>query len=107
MVVRTKKYASSHISWRTGNKTGRFNKESAQVFGSNPGKPFLEYQLEFLRRRGIEDIVMCIGHMGEQIERYFGDGRKYGMNIKYSHEDKPLGTAGALKKAEALLRNKR
>jgi len=66
-------------------------------------KPFLEYQLELLRKEGIKNIVLCIGYMGEQIERHFGNGRKFGVNIKYSLEDKLLGTAGALKKAEALL----
>lgn len=66
-------------------------------------KPFFEYQLALLKGGGIMDIVLCIGHMGEQIERHFGDGREYGVNIKYSVEDKLLGTAGALKKAEALL----
>ncbi|MFC1904341.1 sugar phosphate nucleotidyltransferase [Chloroflexota bacterium] len=67
------------------------------------GKTFLEYQLELLRRGGIKDIVLCVGHMGEQIERHCGNGKKYGLNIKYSAEDKPLSTAGALKKAESLL----
>ena len=67
------------------------------------GKTFLEYQLELLRRAGIKNIVLCLGHIGEQIERHFGNGRKYGVNIKYSFEDKLLGTAGALKKAEAWL----
>ena len=67
------------------------------------GKPFLEYQLELLRRGGVKNIVLCIGYMGGQIERHFADGSRYGVNIRYSLEDKPLGTAGALKKAEALL----
>lgn len=67
------------------------------------GKTFLEYQLELLKRAGIKNIILCIGHMGEQIERHFGNGRNYGVNIEYSLEDKLLGTAGALKKAEALL----
>jgi NDP-sugar pyrophosphorylase family protein len=67
------------------------------------GKIFLEYQLEMLKRADIKDIVLCIGHMGEQIERQFGNGRNYGVNIRYSLEDKLLGTAGALKKAEDLL----
>jgi NDP-sugar pyrophosphorylase family protein len=66
-------------------------------------KPFLEYQLGFLRREEIKNIVLCAGHLGEQIESYFGNGRKYGVNIEYSYEDKPLGTAGALKRAENLL----
>ena len=68
-------------------------------------KPFLAYQLELLRAKGIIDIVLCIGHLGTQIREIFGDGSKYGVHISYSVEDKPLGTAGALKNAESLLGN--
>ena len=67
------------------------------------GRPFLEYQLEFLRRNGITAVVLCIGYLGEQIEGYFGDGGGFGVDIRYSREDKPLGTAGALKNARGLL----
>jgi len=87
------------LATRLGNLTRNQPKSMVKVWG----KPFLEYQLAVLRRGGIEDIILCIGHMGEQIERHFGNGSKYGVNIKYSIEDKLLGTAGALKKAEALL----
>ncbi len=48
-------------------------------------------------------MVLCIGHMGDRIERHFGNGNKYGENIKYSLEDRPLGIAGALRKARDLL----
>jgi MurNAc alpha-1-phosphate uridylyltransferase len=68
------------------------------------GRTFLEYQLEFLKAGGVTNIVLCIGYLGEQIERYCGDGSRFGVNIKYSHEGTTLlGTAGALKKAENLL----
>ncbi len=68
------------------------------------GRPFLEYQLQFLRNNGIKDIVLCVGHLKEQIEFYFADGSQYGVNIKYSKEKGPLlGTAGALKNAFDLL----
>lgn len=67
------------------------------------GKTFLEYQLELLRKGGIKNVVLCLGYLGDQIEMYFGSGRKHGVNIKYSFEDRLLGTAGALKKAEQLL----
>lgn len=67
------------------------------------GRPFLEYQLEFLKKGGIRDIILCTGHLGEQIENYFGDGSRFGVSIQYSREDSRLGTAGALKKAEGLL----
>ncbi len=66
-------------------------------------KSFLEYQLELLKKGGIKNIVLCIGYMGGQIESYFGDGKRFGVNIDYSYEGKPLGTAGALKKAEGML----
>ncbi|MFC2071275.1 nucleotidyltransferase family protein [Chloroflexota bacterium] len=67
------------------------------------GKPFLEYQLDLLRKGGVKNIVLCLGHAGEQIERHLENGMKCGVSVKYSIEDKPLGTAGALKNAESLL----
>ena len=68
------------------------------------GKPFLQYQLEFLKQDGIIDIVLCVGYLSEPIETYFGDGKRFGVEIKYSKEDERLlGTAGALKNAETLL----
>jgi len=68
------------------------------------GKPFLEYQLELLKKNKIKDIVLCIGYKGEQIKKYFRNGKKFGVNIKYSSDGKKLlGTGGALKKAESLL----
>lgn len=68
------------------------------------GKPFLEYQLNLLVRCGISDIVLCIGYLGEKIKNYFGDGKRFGVKIKYSEEtEKLLGTAGALKNAVDLL----
>jgi len=68
------------------------------------GRPFLEHQLNLLKRQGVSDIVLCIGYLGEKIRNYFGDGKKLGLRIKYSEEgDKLLGTAGAIKKAQDLL----
>jgi MurNAc alpha-1-phosphate uridylyltransferase len=69
------------------------------------GKPFLEYQLVLLREAGIKNVVLCLGYRGEQIQDYFGDGSKYGINLEYSFERNQLGTAGALKNAEELLQN--
>jgi len=65
------------------------------------GKPILEYQLELLRKHGIEDVVLLVGWHGEAIERYFGDGSGLGMHIEYSYEDPDnrLGTAGPIKAA--------
>lgn len=77
-------------------------KSMVEIFG----KPFLEYQLDFLKRNGVKDIVLCIGYLGEIIENYFRDGKQFGVDIRYSREkEKLLGTAGALKNAEDLLQN--
>lgn len=84
-------------------RLGGLTKDQPKSLVRVSGKPFLEYQLEFLRRGGIEDVVLCTGHLGEQIESYFGDGAKFGVKIEYSRERKLLGTGGALKNAEALL----
>jgi len=68
------------------------------------GKPFLEKQLDLLKKNRIFDIVLCVGYKAEQIKKYFGDGKNFGVEIKYSSDKKRLlGTGGALKKAENLL----
>ena len=67
------------------------------------GRPFLQYVLELLHKKGISNIVLLVSYLGEQIEKYFGDGKKFGLDITYSYEDPPLGTGGALKKAGRLL----
>lgn len=80
--------------------TERIPKSMVQVHG----KPFLEYQIELLRRNSVTELVLCVGHLADQIEDYFGDGSRFGVRIQYSHEgERRLGTAGALKLAESLL----
>ncbi len=68
------------------------------------GQPFLKYQLEVLSRRGVERVVICLGYLGQVIEDYFGDGRQFGLSIRYGTEgNRLLGTAGAIKNAEDIL----
>lgn len=64
-------------------------------------KPILELVLTQLKKAGIKEIFITTGHLGEMIRMFFGNGEKLGLNIKYSIEDKPLGTAGPIK----ILRN--
>ena len=66
------------------------------------GKPILEWQIENLKAFGLTDITLVIGYLGHVIKNYFGDGKKYGVNISYFVEDSPLGTAGALFKMPQL-----
>lgn len=68
------------------------------------GKPILEYQIEVLKSQGYTDIILVIGHLGDVIRDYFGDGsgnspvtgEPFGVRIEYVAETEPLGTAGAL-----------
>lgn len=66
------------------------------------GKPILEHQIENLKRCGLTDITLVVGHLGDIIKDYFKDGRAFGVNISYFTEDHPLGTAGALFKMPEL-----
>lgn len=59
------------------------------------GKPLLLWQVERLKENGITDIIMVIGHLGDKIQGYFGDGRRFGVQIQYFAEETPLGTAGS------------
>ena len=68
------------------------------------GKPFLEHEINLLRRTSIDEIVICIGYRGETIRNHFKDGRSFGVRIKYSDDgQKLLGTAGSLKNAGPIL----
>jgi N-acetyl-alpha-D-muramate 1-phosphate uridylyltransferase len=68
------------------------------------GRPFLFHQLDLLRHEGVSRVVLCVGHLGEQIEAAAGDGRRFGLAITYSFDgDRLLGTGGALKRAAPLL----
>ena len=68
------------------------------------GKPFLQYQLEWLANHGLTDVIICVGHLGESILEFAKDGQAFGVRIKYSSDGSQLlGTGGALKHAEALL----
>ena len=70
------------------------------------GKPFLAHQLELLHARGIRHAVLCIGYLGEMIQREFGDGKAFGVRLDYSFDGpKLLGTGGAIQRALPLLGN--
>lgn len=64
--------------------------------------PILELVVCQLRRAGFTEIIMAVGHLASLIEAYFVDGSQWGVRIRYSHERKPLGTAGPIALIEGL-----
>jgi NDP-sugar pyrophosphorylase family protein len=69
-----------------------------------PQKPLLEHTLELLRDQGFDDFIINLHYLPEKITEYFGDGKRYGVSIRYSDErGEILDTAGALVKMRAML----
>jgi NDP-mannose synthase len=58
--------------------------------------PILEIVLRQLRNQGFKNVVLSVNHMARLIETFFSDGANLGLNIRYYHEDEPLGTAGSI-----------
>jgi mannose-1-phosphate guanylyltransferase/phosphomannomutase len=66
-------------------------------------RPVIQHIIELLKAHGITDIIITVQYLANMIQDYYGDGSAYGVRIRYSLEDIPLGTAGSVKNAEHLL----
>jgi len=68
------------------------------------GEPFLAHQLRLLAASGIRRVTLCVAYLGEMLEAYAGDGRRFGLEVAYSFDGAELrGTAGAVARARPLL----
>jgi len=86
-----------------GTRVQQINKEIPKAMFPIAGKPILQHQIEWLKKYGINEIVFCIGYLGDQIIDFFGDGSKFGIVAEYSKETEPLGTGGAIKNAQEFV----
>src|SRR5579863_2096343 len=67
------------------------------------GRPFLEYIIQHLQKYDFRKVLVLLSYLGEHIQEHFGDGSRFGVDIEYSWEPSPLGTAGAIRNAKDLL----
>ena len=67
--------------------------------------PIIEWQLKYLKKFGIDEVIICTGYKQNMFENYL-DSKKIGMKIRYSIEKSPLGTGGAIKKASKMIKDK-
>jgi len=67
------------------------------------GKPLLEHQLSWLAAQGVHSAILSLGRQAEGVRARFGDGSGFGLKLRYSVEQSPLGTAGAVKLLEPLI----
>jgi NDP-sugar pyrophosphorylase family protein len=72
------------------------------------GQPFITHQLELLKSQGVEEVVLCVGHLEKPLRDFVGDGTRFGLKVRYSsdysgHSQKLLGTGGAVLQASKLV----
>lgn len=90
---------------------GGLGERIAPLIGRTPkslapvnGRPFIDYQLELLQRSGFTEVVLCLGHLGEQIRAHLAPRDDAGLKIHFSDDgERLLGTAGAIRNADHLL----
>jgi len=82
------------IAGGKGTRAQEISEEIPKALFPVNGKPVVVHQIELLKKYGCTDFVFCIGHLGDKIKEYLGDGSKWGVSFSYSNEDTPLGTGG-------------
>jgi mannose-1-phosphate guanylyltransferase len=66
-------------------------------------RPFIVYMLEWLKRHGVDDVILSCGFLATSVRNVLGDGSQLGLRLRFVEEPEPRGTAGALKFAESFL----
>jgi len=71
------------------------------------GKPLLEHTFDLLKKYNLTDIVLSVGHLGDKIRQYFGDGSRFGVHLTYLEQKQARGTAQPVKQAQSVIGDKR
>lgn len=83
-----------------GTRLAEISKDVPKALIKIGNKPVIEHQILLLKKYGIKNIWLLLGHLSEPIRRFLGDGKKWGVKINYHQEQKLLGRTGALKTIE-------
>ncbi|MBA2267915.1 MAG: nucleotidyltransferase family protein [Nitrosopumilus sp.] len=93
---------------------GGFGKRLKPITDNRPkpmieilGKPIIEWQIKLLSKNNITEIIICVGYLKEQIINHIASGNKFKVKVAYMVEEEPLGTGGALKNTQALLKDEK
>ena len=79
-----------------GTRLGHLTKNTPKPMILIKNKPILEYLILLLKKHNVKEIAINTSYFSEKIKKYFGDGSRFGVKIKYSYENRLLGTAGAI-----------
>jgi NDP-sugar pyrophosphorylase family protein len=88
-----------------GTRLGELTQHTPKPMLHYQNKPLLEFTIQQLKAAGVSSISINLHYLGEQIENYFADGRKWNVKIHYSFELKPSGTAGGVRSLEHHLQD--
>ncbi|MBX9950851.1 MAG: NTP transferase domain-containing protein [Candidatus Obscuribacterales bacterium] len=89
-----------------GTRLGEIAKDNPKSMIEVGGKPFIAHQLDLLKREGASEAILLLGHMSDKIEQFVGNGERFGVKVRYSHDtDRALGTGGAVKAALTNLKD--
>lgn len=89
-----------------GTRLGVGSLQKPKALTDVAGEPFLSRQLRLIANCGAQNVVLCVGHLGQVIEEQIGN-RKFGLDIRYSYDSEGLdGTLGAIRRARSLLENR-
>jgi MurNAc alpha-1-phosphate uridylyltransferase len=87
-------------------RLGSLTKDTPKCLINVNGRPFVDWQLELLKRNGYSKFVFCVSYKSDMIREYLGDGSDRGVSIEYSYDGyTQLGTGGAIQKALPKLGN--
>lgn len=86
-----------------GTRLDMFTSDVPKPLVKIEGIPSLQRELEVLREQGFDDIIITVSYLADKIIDFFGDGSRFGVNIEYYIEEKPMGNAGALFKIKDKL----
>ncbi|MCD6428321.1 MAG: nucleotidyltransferase family protein [Desulfurococcales archaeon] len=88
-----------------GKRLRPLTEEKPKTLVEVAGRPILEWQIMWLKRYGVDTVIILAGYLREKIIEFLGSGSRFGVSAVYVVEEEPLGTGGALKNAEAILRD--
>jgi len=91
------------IAGGRGSRLGQMSATLPKALVGILGRPLLDYTLDLLRRSRVREVILCTGHLAEEIETFVGDGSVWRLRVRYSRESSPLGTAGCLSAIQPLL----
>ena len=100
-----KKYDAIILCGGKGNRIKKITKKKPKCLIDFYGKPFLLYQLKYLKKNHIKNVILSVGYQAEQVQNYVRDNIKF-MNVKIISDGKNLlGTGGAIKKSIKFLKD--